>query len=48
MVPSLNFTVRPAPPEAAPVTSARADALDSAAIVALTAESDDPSAAQNP
>ena len=48
MVPSWNFTVRPAPFEAAPVAAARADALDSAAIIALTAGSDEPSAAQSP
>src|SRR5271169_6456178 len=45
MVPSLNFTVRPARSEVAPVISARADTLDSAAMVALTAASDEPSAA---
>jgi hypothetical protein len=47
MVPSWNFTVRPALFEAAPVAAARADAFDSAAIIALTAGSDEPSAAQN-
>ena len=48
MVPSRNFTVRPAPFEAAPVAAARADALDSAAIIVLTAGSDEPTAAQSP
>ena len=43
-MPSWNFTVRPAPLEAAPVVAAKADALDSAAIVALTAGGDKPSA----
>jgi hypothetical protein len=33
---SWNFTVRPAPFEAAPVTAARADVLGKAAIIALT------------
>jgi hypothetical protein len=44
MVPSLNFTVRAAPFEAATVAAAKADALDSAAIVALMAGGDKPSA----
>ena len=43
-MPSWNFTVRPVPSAAAPVAAAKAHALDSAAIVALTAGSDEPSA----
>jgi hypothetical protein len=45
MVPSWNFTVRPVSFEAAPVAAANVDALDSAAIIALTAGRDQPSAA---
>ena len=45
MVPSWNFTVRPASFEAAPVAEANVDALDSDAIIALTVGRDEPSAA---
>ena len=48
IVPSRNFTVRLAPFEGVPGAAAKAEALDSAAIVVLTVGSDEPSAAQSP
>ena len=48
MVPSWNFTVRLAPFAAASGAAARADASENAVVIALTAGSDKPSAAQSP
>src|SRR4029077_14226396 len=48
ILPSRNFTVRLAPFEAAPGAAAKAEALDSAAIVVLMMGSGEPSAAQSP
>jgi hypothetical protein len=47
MVPSWNLTVRPALFDAG-VVAAKADVPDGATIIALTAGSDKPSAAQSP
>jgi hypothetical protein len=45
-VPPRNFTKRPATFESVPVAAAKADAPDSPVSIALTAGSDEPSAAQ--